>query len=134
MNDMNLEKLINLALSDSNLTIEYSNVNGVEKLIVNGEDVSKINPSKTFDDTKTVSRVKNHLQTLEMVDDCMFNEALDIIKQSYDLLTINNLLDQEHFTEDEAEAINEFIDFSESVYKILISEKVEYLKELYKRF
>ena len=39
---MNLEKFLELVLTNpDNISIQYSNINGEEKLIVNGKDLSK---------------------------------------------------------------------------------------------
>lgn len=131
---MNLEKLINLVLSDSDITIEYSNVNGQEKLIVNGEQVKELSTEPEFDDSEILEKVANHKEAIDSICDCIFQEGLEVIEESYDLVTMSNLMDQEHFTEDEAEVLDEFIDFANAVYQTVIANRIKNLEKMYNKF
>lgn len=131
---MNLEKVIDLILSDSDINIQYSNINGTEKLIVNGEEISEKETPENFDDTKTLKRVKRHEEFLNELDDDIFNEGLEVIREKYDLITIDSLLEKDSYSETEAEVINSFIDFAESLYKDIIKNKINNLKNLLDRF
>lgn len=131
---MNLEKVIDLILSDSDINIQYSNINGTEKLIVNGEEISEQETPENFDDTETLKRVKRHEEFLNELDDDIFNEGLEVIREKYDLITIDSLLEKDSYNETEAEVINSFIDFAESLYKDIIKNKINNLKNLLDRF
>lgn len=131
---MNLEKVIDLILSDSDINIQYSNINGTEKLIVNGEEISEKETPENFDDTETLKRVKRHEEFLNELDDDIFNEGLEVIRKKYDLITIDSLLEKDSYNETEAEVINSFIDFAESLYKDIIKNKINNLKNLLDRF
>lgn len=131
---MNLEKLINLILSDSDITIEYSNVNGQEKLIVNGEQVKELSYEESYDDSEIREKVAKHREAIDSVCDCIFQEGLEVIEESYDLVTMNNLLEQEHFTEDEAEVVSDFIDYANSIYQTIIADRIKNLERLYNKF
>lgn len=131
---MNLEKVIDLILSDSDINIQYSNINGTEKLIVNGEEISEQETPENFDDTETLKRVKRHEEFLNELDDDIFNEGLEVIREKYDLITIDSLLEKDSYSETEAEVINSFIDFAESLYKDIIKNKINNLKNLLDRF
>ena len=131
---MNLEKVIDLILSDSDINIQYSNINGTEKLIVNGEEISEKETPENFDDTETLKRVKRHEEFLNELDDDIFNEGLEVIREKYDLITIDSLLEKDSYNETEAEVINSFIDFAESLYKDIIKNKINNLKNLLDRF
>lgn len=131
---MNLEKLINLVLSDSDITIEYSNVNGQEKLIVNGEQVKGLSTEPEFDDSEILEKVANHKEAIDSICDCIFQEGLEVIEESYDIVTMSNLMDQEHFTEDEAEVLDEFIDFANAVYQTVIANRIKNLEKMYNKF
>lgn len=131
---MNLEKVIDLILSDSNINIQYSNINGDEKLIVNGEEISEKETPENFDDTETLKRVKRHEEFLNELDDDIFDEGIEVIRKKYDLITIDSLLEKDSYNETEAEVINSFIDFAESLYKDIIKNKINNLKNLLDRF
>lgn len=131
---MNLEKVIDLILSDSNINVQYSNINGDEKLIVNGEEISEKETPENFDDTETLKRVKRHEEFLNELDDDIFDEGLEVIRKKYDLITIDSLLEKGSYSETEAEVINSFIDFAESLYKDIIKNKINNLKNLLDRF
>lgn len=131
---MNLEKLINLVLSDSDITIEYSNINGQEKLIVNGEQVKELSTEPEFDDSKILEKVAKHKEAIDSICDCIFQEGLEIIEESYDLVTMSNLMDQEHFTEEEAEVLDEFIDYANNIYQTIIADRIKNLERLYNKF
>lgn len=131
---MNLEKVIDLILSDSDINIQYSNINGDEKLIVNGEEISEKETPENFDDTETLKRVKRHEEFLNELDDDIFDEGLEVIRKKYDLITIDSLLEKDSYNETEAEVINSFIDFAESLYKDIIKNKINNLNNLLDRF
>lgn len=131
---MNLEKLINLVLSNSDITIEYSNINGQEKLIVNGEQIKELSGGESYDDSEIREKVANHKNAINSICDCIFQEGLEVIEESYDLVTMNNLLEQERFTEAEAEVLDEFIDYANNVYQTIIANKIKELEQMYNRF
>ena len=62
---MDFEKLINFILNNpKNINIEYSNINGEEKLVINGEEIKE----ESFDDSKIKEEVKNYKDIVENLD------------------------------------------------------------------
>lgn len=94
---MMIEKLLEL-LSQDNISIQYTNINGEEKLIVNGKELSSTN--------NMISKYKDNLDKL---DDDIFVEATEEISELYDLSKVDELFNKTEFTEEEEKAIPEII-------------------------
>lgn len=130
---MNLEKFIELVFNNpENISIEYSNINGEERLIVNGEDLSGCGGS--FDDQETLKLVADYKESIAQLDDCIFVEMLDEVANVIDLHELDSLLNQEHFTEEEAEIVEGQINYMKTIIHEKIAEKVQGLIELLEKF
>lgn len=125
---MDFEKLINLILNNpENINIEYSNVNGKEKLVINGEEIKR---EESFDDSEIKEEVKNYKDIVEELDDCLFIEICDDIKESIDLVTFDELLKQDSYTEEEAEIVEQMLCFAETAIHEHVSNKIQDLQEI----
>lgn len=128
---MNLEKLLELVFENpDNISIEYSNINGKEKIIVNGKELS------IFDDSEIKTLISEYKKNIELLDDCTFTEAMEALedRSNIDLNQLDKLINQESFTEKEAQTIKAHIDFMSSIIHEKISNKIQVLTELLDKF
>lgn len=129
---MNLEKFIELVFANpTNISIQYSNINGEEKLLVNGEEVRK---DEDFDDTDTLEMIKEYKGRLEELEDDIFVEAMEEASEELNLSEVDTLLNKEHLTEDEAETVLNNISVIDSIIYDTIQSRIDYyvaLKEMY---
>lgn len=128
---MNLEKLLELVFENpDNISIEYSNINGKEKFIVNGKELS------VFDDSEIKTLISEYKKNIELLDDCTFTEAMEALedRSNIDLNQLDKLINQESFTEKEAQTIKAHIDFMSSIIHEKISNKIQVLTELLDKF
>lgn len=130
---MNLEKLINLVLENSdNIKITYSNINGEEKLSVNDEEISI--KEESFNDSEIKERVTNFKHLMDELDSCTLTEACDKISDHICLKDFDDFLNKEHYTEEESNNMNELLDKVSNVIKETINEKINTLENLYTLF
>lgn len=123
---MNLEKLIELIFSNpDNICIEYSNINGQETLKVNGEELNE-----SFDDTKVIAEVDKFKKIIDSLPDCIFEEIIEEIEDMFDLNTFNNLIQQERFTEFEAEHVTGLINQTYTVIREKVLDRIEELENI----
>lgn len=128
-----IEELFKMVMENpDNISIKYSNINGKESLIVNGKDFSL--KEETFDDSKTLALVNEYKKNIELVDDCVFVEMLDEIKGIIDLKQLDELLNQESYTEEESELVVGVINYMNTIIHEKIQNKIQDLEELLERF
>lgn len=124
------EQIISLIEKDPlNITVEYSNNNGKESLIINGDEV-KLKEEETFDDSEIKNKISKYKEIVESLDDCMFFDILEDIKDSLDLNTFNELLEQPSYLEEEASILDDMIEYVYTVIHKHITNKIEDLEEL----
>lgn len=127
---MNLERLFELALSNpTNISIQYQNINGEEKLIVNGEDLTS-----TFDDSKVKQLISTYQKNIELLDDCVFVETMDEIAETLDIKKLDELFNQESFTEEEAADVENCIGFINATIHEKLTDKIQKLVETLEKF
>lgn len=99
---MNLEKLLELVFNNpENISIEYSNTNGKERLIVNGEEL--INQDTTYDDSEIKEKITNYKAKIEKLNDYIFEKVIDEAeKRNFNLLEMNKGLQLEHYNQEDA--------------------------------
>jgi hypothetical protein len=117
-----MEELIKLILDNpDNINIQYSNINGQEKLVVNGKEI-----------IATSERVKQlvdeYKERLQKLDDELFTEFVEQLEEVMDLQEFDKLLNKEEFTEDDP--VIGMIDSASYMLDNLIMEKISHLKEL----
>lgn len=124
---MDFEKLINFILNNpKNISIEYSNINGEEKLVINGEEIKE----ESFDDSKIKEEVKNYKDIVENLDDCLFLEIVEDMSEMVDVKTFDELLEQDSYTEDEAEIVSQMMNITKAVIYEHVVQKIQDLKEI----
>lgn len=125
---MDFEKLINFILNNpKNISIEYSNINGEEKLVINGEEIKE---EESFDDSKIKEEVKNYKDIVENLDDCLFLEIVEDMSEKVDVKTFDELLEQDSYTEDEAEIVSQMMNITKTVIYEHVVQKIQDLKEI----
>lgn len=131
---MNLERLLELVFSNpDNISIEYSNVDGQERLTVNGEDLIP-SPNETYDDTQVKQIIATYKENIKLLDDCTFVEVMEDIENIINLKELDSLLNQEHLTEDEAESVKGQLAFINTVIHEKLMTKIQNFIELVERF
>lgn len=122
---MNLEKLLELIMnSPENISIKYSNINGEEKLIVNGEDLTNNN-------SQIRKKIADYKQNIELLDDCIFVSVLDeLAEEEFDIKNFNDLLNQDTWIESEENCVSDSIDYVQSIITKHIVNKIEELQEM----
>lgn len=122
---MNIENFIDLILSNpNNIDIKYSNINGKETLVINGHEITKEEASEF---NKEISDYK---RLIEDLDDCLFLEVLEDIKESIDIKIFNDLLEQSSWKKSEEEVLRGMINFTKTSIKEHIQNKISDYKEL----
>lgn len=123
---MNLEKFLNLLLSNpENISIQYSNINGDEKLIVNGEEVN----------SEIEERINKYKENLKKLDDCVFEEVLEEAEaRNFNLVEMNRVLELDSFTKDDEIFAANVIDIMSELIKEILADKIKDLSELMEEF
>lgn len=125
---MNLERLFELVFSNpSNINIQYQNINGKEKLVVNGEELTT---DKKFDDSKIKELVSKYKASIDSIDDCDFVEIMEEVGNHLDLKTFDELLTQESYDEEDAAILESMISFTKLAIHEHLSNKIEDIKEI----
>lgn len=130
---MNFEKLLELILNNpTNLNIKYSNINGEEKLTVNGEDVTI---EESFDDSEIKNKVDLFKSKLETLDDRTFELIMDEVERRHlNLTEMNKSLDLEHYDEEKATYVNNVITILSEIVRNVIKEEIENLNDILKEW
>ncbi len=126
---MDLEKLLQTALKcPNNIKLEYSNINGQESLKLNGEELID------YDDSEVKKYISEYKEDIELIDDCMFLEVIEEIAKTIDSQALDELLNQDSFTEEEAELVYGLITFIRAAFHEKIQNKIQDLEELLEKF
>lgn len=87
-----------------------------------------------FDDTEIKELVSNYKRNIAELDDCIFLEVLDEIKDHLDIKTFDELTNQDSYSEEDAEIVKSMINFTNLVVHEHIVNKVQDLEELLTKF
>lgn len=129
---MDLEKFFELLFSNpDNIHLEYSNINGQESLRINGEEI--IDTPDEFDDTTIKEYIARFKDNIQLLDDCTFVEVIDEVEHIIDIQSLDELISQESFTEDEAELVYGQLNFINTVIHEKLANKVQDMIELLDR-
>lgn len=116
-----LEEILNFIENSQNISIEYSNIDGQRKLIINGIG--------GFLDV-----VKKYKENLDLIDDCLFEEIMNNVNEDIDMKKFDELLEKDNYTKDEAELVESYINYMNEVIKDAIKDKINKLIEIYNKF
>lgn len=128
---MNLEKLLNaLYENPTNISIQYTNIDGKESLTINGKEYNTNN--------ELLEKIDTFRQNIKILPSNVFEDAIEIIAESIDLSTFSDLLEKdfevEELNEEEAQCIESHIKYINAVIKKVITEKAKELAELVNKF
>lgn len=108
----NLERITELIKANpDNIEVHYTNVNGRVRLVVNGEEL----PCQTYDDSRVKEYISNYKKNLELLDDCIFIDTMEEISETIDIKALDEALNQDHFTEDDAAEIIDCLEYINAV-------------------
>ena len=125
-----IEKLIDLIFENPNdIYIEYSNINGEKRLLINGEEV-KEELTPEFDDTQIKMEINDFKEALKKLDDNLFITFCEALNNVMDVNKFNKLLDLESFNEEDAEYVKGMMDQSKTILIELIDSRLNYLYDL----
>lgn len=130
---MNIETLLNNILeviykNPNKMSIEYSNLDGKESLIVNGEEML----NTTFDDSEIKDKITRYKTILESLDSCVFVEALEALEDEIDFKEMDELINQESFNKEEAALVEYLINKVNSSIINKLTEKISEMKAVIK--
>lgn len=125
---MDLEKLIKLVFKHpDNISIEYSNIDGKEKLLVNGEDLTKDTP---FDDTEIKQQITRYKEIIDHLDDDIFELVMnEAEKRNFNLDEMNRGLELESYTEKDALYAENVINIMMNLIGEVIENKIQRLQK-----
>lgn len=139
MNDNNyLNGLIEtLKMLIPNNSDSYAEIGG-HRISTSNHDGSiniTVEPIKqTFDDTQIKELVSNYKKNIGKLDDCLFLGVLDEIKDHLDIKTFDELINQDSYSEEDAEIVKSMINFTNLVAHEHIVNKMQDLEELLNEF
>lgn len=117
---------------------DFSQCHGQYKINVSNTDgvirVSVEPIEQTYDDTKIKELVSDYKRNIEKLDDCLFLEVLDEIKDCLDIKTFDELINQNSYSEEDAEIVKSMIGFTTFVIHQHIINKIQDLEELLNKF
>lgn len=125
---MDLEKIFNylFANPDSVRTISYSNIDGKESLMINGEEMLD-----RYDDSELLSQISKCKEILDCLDDCTFEDVVnDLREEDENIKELNDIFEKEHFTEDEHEFVEEKLDKIKESISYTVKEKIGRLNSI----
>lgn len=123
---MNIEKLFETILNTPNIDIQYSNINGVEKLIVNGEEIKG--------ESKIIKDIKEYKENIELLDDCLFVKAMEKVAEDYCINEIETFLNKEEFTKEEEKDAKELLNVLKNNIRETILDEIQDLYNLIEKF
>ena len=124
---MDFEKIINyLTEHPDNISIEYSNINGKEKLTINGKDFTE-----PFDDSEIKRKVAVYKENVNNLSDEIFDKVLEKAEnEHFNLSEMNNVLELDSYTEEDAIYANNVINLMTELIVETINEEIEILNDM----
>lgn len=89
---------------------------------------------QTFDDTQIKELVSNYKRNIGKLDDCLFLGVLDEIKDHLDIKTFDELINQDSYSEEDAEIVKSMVEFTAFITHQHIVNKIQDLTELLNEF
>ena len=123
---MSIEKLLEMISNTPNINIEYSNINGVETLIVNGEEVKE--------ESKIVKDIKEYKENIELLDDCLFVKAMEKVAEDYGINEIEDFLNKKEFDKEEEQNAVALLEVLKNNIRETILDEIKSLYSLIEKF
>ena len=129
---MNLDKFLEMVFNNpDNISIEYSNINGKEKLIVNGKDMLE----QKFDDSDIKNRISLYKENIGYLDEWIWNVVIDeATKRNFNLSEMDKILNLESFTKEQAEQAKNIIVIMNELIRDIPDTVIQSMVTLKERF
>ena len=116
----------------NDLEITLSKKNGVIDVKI---EINENNQSDyTFDDSKIKELIKNYKESIDSLDDNIFLDILEEMREVIDIKEFDELLSLESFTEENAARVEELIEHSTLIVHKFLQNKIQNLMDLYEKF
>lgn len=128
-----INKLFDLIFENPyNVNIQYTDINGEKKLLINGKEcvLEDLCLKEQYDDSEIKKRVVAFKQALTTLKDDLFVLVVDKLSEIVDVKRFNDLLDQESFTEEEADNVDDMIDTANDLIEDLFDKEIQELESL----
>lgn len=89
---------------------------------------------KSFDDSKVKEKVNRYKEGIEEIDDNIFLDILEEMREVINITEFDDLLELESYTEENASRVEELIDHSTLIIRKYLQNKIQDLMELYESF
>lgn len=131
---MNLERLLELVFNNpDDISIQYSNINGKEKLVVNGEDLT--NQSEDYDDSQIKEKIAKYKEKIDKLDDDIFELVIDEAeKRHFNLSEMNKGLELEHYASQDEIYANNVMEMMTELIQEVIKYKIQNLMNVLELF
>lgn len=131
---MNLERLLELVFNNpDDISIQYSNINGKEKLVVNGEDLT--NQSEDYNDSQIKEKIAKYKEKIDKLDDDIFELVIDEAeKRHFNLSEMNKGLELEHYTSQDEIYANNVMEMMTELIQEVIKCKIQNLMNVLELF
>lgn len=131
---MNLETVLNNLLkiiyeNPEKLDIKYSNIDGKESLVVNGEE-----QLTQFNDYEIKEKIAEYKQNIEDLDSCVFVEAIESLEDELNLKEVNDLFNQKSFSQADANLADDMLIMLNTAIVDTIDKKIDELEEIRDKF
>lgn len=108
---------------------EYFEHDGMEYHVEKDDNSIKIEAHSSVKEL-----VKKYKDNIKDLDDDLFLEFVEQLREKVNLQEFNDLLDLEHFDKEQASKVEEMIEISDEIVRNLLQKQIEHLVELYERF
>lgn len=105
------------------------NGNKINVVIASNNEVPE--STNAFDDSEVKSLIADYKKSIEGLDDCLFLNALEDMRNTIDVKRFDELLNKESFTEEEANEVAHMINISTAIIHDHLESKIQ---ELLKTF
>lgn len=134
---IDLEQLLQLVFNNpNNIDIQYSNVNGKESFIVNGQDILKNEAlEESFDDSRIKEKIKLYKENLNYLDEWVWNLVIDeAANRNFNISEMDKILNLNSYTKEEAIQADNTIDIMCDLIQEILEQEIQALNNLIERF
>jgi len=133
-NYLNLMNILGNAFpegTDKELEIDNTKIHFQKK---DGKIKIEVKSETTFDDSYIKELTEEYKKSIEELDDDLFLEVTEELGKKISIKEFDELLNLEHFTEDQADKVEEMIDLASEIICSHLQCKIQELIALYNRF
>jgi len=117
--------------TDEELELDNAKIHFQKK---DGKIKIEVKSETTFDDSDIKELVEEYKESIKGLDDDLFLEATEEFGKKISIKEFDELLNLEHFTEDQANKVEEMIDLASEIISSHLHCKIQELIALYNRF